>query len=289
MRSEQDMFDLILGTARDDERIRAVIMNGSRTNPAACRDIFQDYDIVYVVRDIASFINDPAWIDRFGERMILQLPDAMGDPPPQGDGSFTYLIQFMDGNRIDLNLFPLDKLPDRQEESLRVLLIDKDGLFAPFPPPDDRDHLPQPPSARAFADCCNEFWWVSTYVAKGLWRQELTYAKSMMDEIVRGELLKMLTWYVGVQTGFTRSPGKYGKYLKDCLPADLWVLLEKTYADADYQRTWDALLVMGELFRRAAHEVAAHQGLTYPQRDDDRVSAHLRYVRALPPDATDMY
>lgn len=40
MRSEQEMFDLILNTARDDERIRAVYMNGSRTNPNAPKDIF---------------------------------------------------------------------------------------------------------------------------------------------------------------------------------------------------------------------------------------------------------
>jgi aminoglycoside 6-adenylyltransferase len=256
MRSEQEMFDLILGTARNDERIRAVIMNGSRTHTAAPRDIFQDYDIMYMVTDLLSFIADPAWIDRFGERMILQLPDTMGEPPPQSDGSFTYLIQFMDGNRIDLNLFPLEKLHEREEESLRVLLLDKDGLFMLFPPPSDYNHLPQPPSAHVFADCCNEFWWVLTYVAKGLWRQELPYAKAMMDELVRGELLKMLTWYVGVQTGFTRSPGKFGKYLKDCLPAEMWALLEQTYADADYGRTWDALLVMGDLFRQAAQQVA---------------------------------
>jgi aminoglycoside 6-adenylyltransferase len=35
MRSEQEMFDLILSTARTDPRIRAVIMNGSRANPNA--------------------------------------------------------------------------------------------------------------------------------------------------------------------------------------------------------------------------------------------------------------
>lgn len=51
MRSEQEMFDLILNTAREDKRIRAVYMNGSRTNPNAPKDIFQDYDIVYVVRE----------------------------------------------------------------------------------------------------------------------------------------------------------------------------------------------------------------------------------------------
>ena len=33
MRSEKEMYDLILGYANADENIRAVILNGSRANP----------------------------------------------------------------------------------------------------------------------------------------------------------------------------------------------------------------------------------------------------------------
>ena len=107
MRSEQAMLELIVSTAQHDDRIRAVIMNGSRTNPNARRDPFQDFDIVYVVTEVESFKDDPRWIDRFGERMILQLPELMQDPPPQNNGTFIYLMQFMDGNRIDLTT-PVD-------------------------------------------------------------------------------------------------------------------------------------------------------------------------------------
>ena len=110
MRSEQEMLDLILNTVQDDDRIRVVIMNGSRTNPNAPRDIFQDFDILYLVTAIEPFIADLTWINRFGERMILQMPETMQDPPPANDGFFTYLMQFADGNRIDLGLFPIAKL-----------------------------------------------------------------------------------------------------------------------------------------------------------------------------------
>lgn len=41
MRSEQEMYELIIGTARADERIRAVYMNGSRTDKSAPKDIFR--------------------------------------------------------------------------------------------------------------------------------------------------------------------------------------------------------------------------------------------------------
>lgn len=46
MRSEKEMFELILGVAERDDRIRAVFMNGSRADANSRKDIFQDYDIV---------------------------------------------------------------------------------------------------------------------------------------------------------------------------------------------------------------------------------------------------
>jgi len=54
MRSEQEMLELILNSAKGDDRVRAVIMTGSRANPNARRDIFQDFDIVYLVTDVDS-------------------------------------------------------------------------------------------------------------------------------------------------------------------------------------------------------------------------------------------
>jgi aminoglycoside 6-adenylyltransferase len=289
MRTEKQMLELILETARYDERIRAVIMNGSRTNLNAPRDIFQDFDIVYVVTGVASFRQDQEWIKRFGEMMILQLPDDMQDPPPSDDGSFAYLMQFMDGNRIDLTLFPLAKLGQMEKDSLSLLLLDKDGIIEPFPPATEEDYLPKPPTAKAFADCCNEFWWVSPYVAKGLWRQEILYARYMLDEVVREQLMKMLTWHIGVKTDFKISPGKMGKYFQKYLEPELWQMLLKTFADADYERTWDAFLMMCSLFRKVAVPIAEHFGFEYPADDDRRVSAHLEHVRSLPRDAKEIY
>lgn len=275
MRSEQEMLDLIIGTARDDDRIRAVIMNGSRANPSAPRDRFQDFDIVYAVTDVAPFWHNLAWIDRFGERMIVQMPEDMQDPPPSRDGGFVYLVQFMDGNRIDLGIYPIDQARVRAQDSLSMLLLDKDGVIGPLPPPSERDYLPRPPSAKAFADCCNEFWWVCPYVAKGLWRGEFLYARYMLDEVVRAELMKMLTWYIGVQTGFSANPGKFGKYFQRYLTPAQWVLLLQTFADGSDAQTWDALAAMGRLFREAALQVAAHFGFDYPVGDDERVSGYV--------------
>ena len=289
MRSEEEMLRLIVDTAERDDRIRAVVMNGSRANPNARGDCFQDYDVVYFVEDIQPFRNNYKWIRRFGELMILQEPEDMVDPPAGAGGFFTYLMQFKDGNRIDLGIYPLEMAEEQCKDSLSVVLLDKDGRLPSMPPANEGNYLPKKPTAKAYADCCNEFWWVCPYVAKGLWRGEMLYARYMLDEVVRAQLMKMLTWYIGIKTGFSVNPGKYGKYFQQYLEPETWERLLGTYAPGEYEATWEALLRMGGLFRETAMGVAMHFGFRYPQEEDDTVSAHLRHVRGLPREAEEMY
>jgi aminoglycoside 6-adenylyltransferase len=290
MRSEKEMLDLILNTAKNDERIRAVIMNGSRANPNAPQDFFQDFDIVFVVTDVGSFTRNHGWVSIFGELMIMQMPKTMVLSPEVEDGSFAYLMQFADGNRIDLTLIPQGKVDEiLAPDSESILLLDKDHCIKPFAPASDRDYLIQPPTAKMFADCCNEFWWVSPYAAKGIWRDELPYAMSLFNEAVRDMLNTMLKWHIGIRTDFSVSAGKQCKYFKKYLDPELWNLYCETYASGDYASLWKAFFTACDLFRKTAQGVAQHFGYDYPQADDDRVTAHLRHVMNLPRDANEMY
>ena len=45
MRTDQEMLELILGTAKKLQ-VDAVALSGSRTNPKVQTDEFQDYDLV---------------------------------------------------------------------------------------------------------------------------------------------------------------------------------------------------------------------------------------------------
>lgn len=55
MRTKDEMMKLLVNTAAQDERIRAAYLEGSRVNPDVPKDMFQDYDVVYVVKETASF------------------------------------------------------------------------------------------------------------------------------------------------------------------------------------------------------------------------------------------
>lgn len=77
MRGEEAMLALILETAKKLPQVDAVAMEGSRMNKRAPEDIFQDYDVVYVVNDQESLLADRSWLEVFGEVLIRQLPEEM--------------------------------------------------------------------------------------------------------------------------------------------------------------------------------------------------------------------
>ncbi|MDA2311830.1 aminoglycoside 6-adenylyltransferase [Bacillus cereus group sp. MYBK35-2] len=290
MRTEKEMIDLIMNTAKEDERIRAVIMNGSRVNPNVKKDCFQDFDIIYAVKDIRSFTSNHNWIHRFGEIMIVQMPEEMSLIPADEDGKFPYLMQFMDGNRIDLTLVPVELINNFvRQDSLSKLLLDKDNCMEGFPPASDKDYLIKKPTEKEFLDCCNEFWWCSTNVAKGLWREELSYVKGMLDGPVRDMLIVMLEWHIGMKTDFIVNVGKFGKHFEKYIEKDMWVQFKRTFSNAEYENIWESFFVMGNLFREVANEIANAYGYPYPQGDDDRVTSYLKHVKALPKDSTSIY
>lgn len=289
MRTEKEMLDVIINTAIEDERIRAVIMNGSRVNPNVKRDCFQDYDIMYVVNDIQSFTSNHNWVHRFGEIMIVQMPEEMSLVQPDEDGKFPYLMQFMDGNRIDLTLVPVELIKKFVgQDSLSKLLLDKDNCLEEFPPASDKDYLVKKPTEKEFLDCCNEFWWCSTNIAKGLWREELSYAKGMLEGPVRDMFIVMLEWHIGMKTDFTVNTGKFGKHFEQYIEEDMWEQFKRTFSNAEYENIWESFFVMGDLFREVANEIANTYEYQYPQ-DDDKVTNYLKHVKALPKDSTSIY
>lgn len=288
MRSEEEMMALIMDFVAADPNIRVAVLIGSRANPNVKKDIFQDYDIGCYVANVDAYKTDRTFLEHFGEIMIMQIPEDMADPPPANDGHYGYLMQFTDGNRIDLGFAPIESLSEKQG-SLTKVLVDKDGIVGDLRPPSDKDFLPEEPTEKSFYDCCNEFWWVCPYVAKALWREELIHSKSLIEEIIRPQLMKMVTWYFGIKTGFKKAPGNNAKYIKPALEPELWLKLDGTYVDSRFENTWESLFAMGDLFRTISQYVVNTYGFGYSDEDDRRVTEYLRHVRQLPKDAKEIY
>lgn len=283
MRSEQEMFELILNIAKSDERIRAVYMNGSRTNPRIKKDIFQDYDIVFVVTETISFIEDKDWICVFGEIAIVQEPNSKdfgwGDSNSYKD-CYTWLMLFKDGNRIDLRIEVKEMAKNMYlSDMLTVKLLDKDNFLPEIPPSNDKTHWIQSPTKEVYLGCCNEFWWCLNNVAKGIARNQMPYAMRMYNEVVHSQLDKMVEYYIGMNNGFKISTGMWGKYFSEYLPSELYEMYLDTYSGCDVDSFWKAIFTGCELFRMTATKVAEHFGYVYNIKDDESIMRYMNSIK----------
>ena len=276
MRSKREMLELIINTAKEDERIRGVIMSGSRADTHAPKDIYQDYDIIYFVTDVAPFWNNTAWLEeKFGGISLLQTPEIMSLIPPDNDGSFVFLTIFEDGNRIDLNITSDPYIDDGEPV---IVLLDKTGELSGIKPREDFWYI-KPPAEKLFHDCCNEFHWCLNNVAKGIARDELPYVMEMFNNYVRNGLNIMTDWYIGAENDFKVSAGKMGKYYKKYLPEELYKMYAATYSDSDYDNIWRAVFTACALFRRLAEAVAEKFGYTYNISEDENIIDYMNKVK----------
>lgn len=286
MRSETEMYKLLTDIAYADDRIRAVYMNGSRTNKNVPKDIFQDYDVVYVVPETKFFIEDGDWISQFGNILYMQYPDESPDYPSDKENSYGWLMQFDDGVRVDLHVESVAYAKEHIfDDKLCRILLDKENILPNIPEPTDEDYYVKRPSEAQFQACANEFWWCSNNIAKGLWRGEMPYVQDMTNFVVRKQLEKMLSWKVGIKTEFHVSVGKSAKYLYRWLDEKEYQDYLRTYFGGDIEDAWRAVFDMCELFDAATKYVAEHLSYTYDKKEGEAAAAFLRHVRDLPKDA----
>ena len=253
MRTETEMLDVVLKTA-ETLQVTAVAMSGSRTDTKASKDEFQDYDVVYVVENLDELITDLSWLDQFGKRIIEQ-EVGLGQRR-------LYLMLFEDGNRIDLTLCPKEHIKEWVDsEAGFTVLEDPEHLFEPYSQNLER-YWTNPASAIEFEKVCNEFWWVSAYVVKGICRKQVIYATDHLYGICQQELLKVLAWQVASDRGAV-DIGKNYKYLFNYLPAQKENEFSSLLDFSNSDKITQSLFATMKFFHQEAQSLAQKMGFDY--------------------------
>ena len=265
-RSQAQMLRLILQTAKS-LKVEAVAMSGSRTDTKAPKDEFQDYDVVYVVDDLDNLTSDLSWLDQFGTRIIEQ-HNVLGNRR-------LYLMLFEDGNRIDLTLCPTEYIQEWVDsEADYTVLKDEKGLFVPYSPNPQR-YWTSPASAIDFEKACNEFWWVSAYVVKGICRKQAIYATDHLYGICQQELLKLLAWQVAADKG-TVDVGKNYKYLFQYLPAEKEKEFTALLDFSDQKNLAKSLLATLDFFNKEAQAFSRKTGFYYDKKTAEKMIEYAK-------------
>ena len=261
MRTEPEILDLIFKTAKTLQ-VEAVAMSGSRTNSQAPKDEFQDYDVVYVVENLDELISDLSWTDQFGKRIIEQ-EVRLGHRR-------LFLMLFEDGNRIDLTLCPKDHIQEWVDsEAGFTVFEDPEHLFEPYSQNLER-YWTNSATEKDFERVCNEFWWVSAYVVKGICRNQLIYAADHLYGICQQEFLKILAWQVTSDRGRV-DVGKNYKYLFNYLPAEKEKEFSNLLDFSSLDKITQSLFATMELFHQEAQFLAHKMGFDYDKEIAERM------------------
>jgi aminoglycoside 6-adenylyltransferase len=270
---EKDVVDKLVAWGTTHPLIRAMILTSSRTRPGGPVDPLSDYDLILVVSDVGQFAFDDAWIAEYDMPMVR------------------WGVVYQNYVKIDYSIWPVEvlerisaetALPDELDAGYWVLL-DKDQRTAGWKQPSYQAYIPTRPTEAEYQALVEEFWWGTTYVAKSLWRDELVFAKWVLDQDLKLETMRrVLEWRIEIDHHWSVKPGIHGRGLKQLLPPGIWSAFASTYVSLDVEEIWTALDCVIALFRQVAPDVGNTLGYTYPQQVDDQVSAYLEAIREIP-------
>ena len=201
-----------------------------------------------------NLTSDLSWLAYFGKRIIEQ-EVSLGNRR-------LYLMLFEDGNRIDLTLCPKVHIKEWVEsEAGFIVLEDPENLFEPYFSNPERYWI-TPATETDFEKACNEFWWVSAYVVKGICRHQVIYATDHLYGICQQELLKVLAWQVARDKGIV-DVGKNYKYLFNYLPTEKEKELSNLLDFSSIEKITQSLLTTMELFHQESQFLANKMGFDY--------------------------
>lgn len=209
-----------------------------------------------------SLTSDLSWLNQFGKRIIEQ-EVSLGNRR-------LYLMLFEDGNRIDLTLCLKEQIQEWVDsEAGFTVLEDEKGLFESYSPSPKRFWI-TPATETDFKNSCNEFWWVSAYVVKGICRKQVIYATDHIYGICQQELLKVLAWQVASDRG-TVDVGKNYKYLFSYLPVEKEKEFSNLLDFSSSDKITQSLFATMDLFHQEAQSLAQKMGFNYDKEVAERM------------------
>lgn len=182
--------------------------------------------------------------------MIMTEPEGEGQVGPltypNKDG-YTYLVQYEDGNRLDLQIMDMSLLKNYLiEDSLTKIILDKKELIESEIIPNSRDYYLIKPSQVEIENSVKEFYWQFNNVLKANLRGQFLYSQEILN-LVRNELCLLISWNIGFEYGFERNLSKANNKILDFIDMEDARLLKESYDTSSEQKIFSALRTLKNL------------------------------------------
>ncbi|MDE2949548.1 MAG: aminoglycoside 6-adenylyltransferase [Chloroflexota bacterium] len=275
---QHSMLSQVLDWARQEERIRALVLTGSLARGDGSTDQWSDLDAQIIARDYASYIADDTWLDELGE-VWIRFPLSQDLPYK--------LVWFAGGAKVDFQFLRVDAIHEMicsgalSDEYLRgyIVALDKDGLFRDLPPSPQVFLGPDPPSAGQVEAVINEFYFEAIHVAQFIRRREFWVVK-FRDWTMKCDLLQMLEWHAHATSDEPVNTWLLGKRIREWTGEETYAAIEEIWSAWDVAALWRGLLRQIKLFRSISRELGDALGFNLDSSAHEQIEAYIRALRA---------
>lgn len=257
-------METLLRFAAHNPAIRALILTGSRANPADETDDLSDHDIAIIGHDL-SFIETDDWLSAIQPHWVC----VRDQYTLSGNIIPTRLVIFNDRLQIDFSFIPVtvmagigagDHLPDAFSSGYKVLL-DHDNMLMDLPPPNDSARKVSLPDEATFNRNMNEFYFEVWHAAKYLRRGDLWTAK-FRDASAKQFLLGMLQWQHALRTPGRFCPKPHGKEMRKWLNPAINAKLAGCFSGFHRENSFEVLRNTMTLYHDVATDTARMLGFS---------------------------
>lgn len=247
--------------------IRAVGIEGSKSTGK--QDAFSDIDITLFTTKSEYYIGEDAWLDFLGERIIMQKPGFIH--LKQGQLLFPYLMLFENGERVDLKIADVSAMEAYMEwDSTVQIIMDLDQRVQGKRKSDESSFFIELPNEEEFLEVVNEFFWLVPSIVKGCERKQFVYAVSHV-ELIRQQLLTVISWSIAKQYEERVNLGSYYKYLPQFMEPIEHEKLQLTYNCSSFSQMKQSLIVLIDLMERFSRDLATDLNFQYAEENDQVV------------------
>jgi aminoglycoside 6-adenylyltransferase len=271
----------IIEWAKNQPEIRGLILTSSRAG-ASQIDEFSDYDIMVIVDNSEKFLTSDEWIKNINTFWVYQKERFAYK-------SFlipTRLVIFENNIKVDFSFWSLDLVESLIRDGLSEdmnrgyeILLDKDGFSDKLAKSSGIGFKELKPTKDEFLTLIYNFWFEVLGVSKYLKRNDLFFAKSIDNGIVKELLLKMIIWNLQVKNDWNVKTHSEGKRMRSWLDDKSIESLGETYSGFGQKESWISLLNTVEIFRKKSKETASLLDYAYPENVDKNISQCIEKIR----------
>lgn len=249
--------------------VNALLMTGTRVNPAAVKRETDPYDFLLITQESGEMLLKEDWSALFSEA-TLQVGCV------QQDDISRYRIFLANATRLNITVLHPQKAKEvLEKDTLAKVLYDPHEEYANRENPNDLSLRTKKPTGEEYDLWCQQFFANITDVALALVEEEEMVAQAALNR-ARKALLEITSAAVASDSSFHINVGKDGQNLKAYMNDVEYDHLARSYAPTEKARLWDALFQACMLFRKAGLKLNALDEFTYPKKLDVEM---LRYLR----------